>query len=209
MQGGAPHCTDINIKEKESCQTVIRLFDMLNEKFRTQHCKLGIQIDKAAEEWMGMLCIKATECKYKENYRRLNSSLQYKWYIHDHRNIKELMTIKDNSKVTSKKYCYGQKCGGPDIINNNARKQTRQRELDAINKAKQKTGNENYKQLQMGSHQDAKYLSAGSVEWPTDPSHSVARHARKWQVELLLWTVQKHPEAKQMSKYNLKKYSHA
>ena len=53
---------------------------MLDKKFRPQHnetilslqyCTLGKQNDMTAEEWVGRLKIKATECKYKENDRRL------------------------------------------------------------------------------------------------------------------------------------------
>ena len=65
---------------QESHQTVKGLLEVLAENFRLKdnetklsliYCKLDKQGDDTANEWMGRLRIKATECKYKEMDRKL------------------------------------------------------------------------------------------------------------------------------------------
>ena len=61
MWEGLQHTQTLMQIEKESHQSVKRLFKILNEKFRPQHndtmlslhyCMLGRQNDETAEEWM-------------------------------------------------------------------------------------------------------------------------------------------------------------
>ena len=66
--------------EKESCQTIARLFKVMDNKFRPQHngtilslqyCKLSRQYDEMAKEWIGTFRMKAAKYKYKENEKCL------------------------------------------------------------------------------------------------------------------------------------------
>ena len=69
--------------EHEKCMTSARLLNMLSEKWKKfkpkynetmlsfQYCKLIREQSENAEEWMGHCRIKANECEYKEEDRRL------------------------------------------------------------------------------------------------------------------------------------------
>ena len=66
--------------EKDTCDSATGLFNVLKEKFRPQHnemilsiqyCKLYRKVYESAEEWMGKLCIRATEYNYTEHDRKL------------------------------------------------------------------------------------------------------------------------------------------
>ena len=70
----------LNDEEKEKCKTIMGLFKVLSELFKSQHietvlplqyCKLLGEPSDDAAEWIGCLRVKANECEYKEKDRRL------------------------------------------------------------------------------------------------------------------------------------------
>ena len=79
-QGRPQFIQTLTQAKQESSQTVAQLFDILNEKFRPLHKETTLSLqnyelnrhaDETTKEWMYRLRMKATECKYKENDRRL------------------------------------------------------------------------------------------------------------------------------------------
>ena len=69
-----------------------------------QYCKLKRKSKESAQEWMGRLHNKATDCKYQENDRRLKE--QFKNDLNGGtilaKLIKELKVLRDKSKVSNK-----------------------------------------------------------------------------------------------------------
>ena len=66
--------------EKEACKSPTELFNVLKEKFRTQHNGMILLLqnskwqrreNESTWEWMGRLHIKAAECNYKDCDRQL------------------------------------------------------------------------------------------------------------------------------------------
>ena len=98
--------------EKETCNTLEGLFEMLTNKFTPQYNETikSLQFrelyrynDENVEEWMGRLCVAAVECNYEEVNRQLKEQfihgLNDKGMVEEI--IKELTATKNNDHITS------------------------------------------------------------------------------------------------------------
>ena len=97
--------------EKEACNTLQGLFKMLAAKFRQQFNetikllqfrKLYRFEGESAEEWMGRLCVAATECNYREIDQQLKE--QFIHWLNDKVMLDEVireLTAKSNDEQTT------------------------------------------------------------------------------------------------------------
>ena len=99
------------MEERETCNMLEGLFEMLANKFKPQYNetikslqfrKLYQFENKTIEEWMGRLCMTAVECNYQEIDRQLKEQfihgLNGKYMLEEI--IKELTTTKDDDHIT-------------------------------------------------------------------------------------------------------------
>ena len=100
------------MEERETCNTLEGLFEMLANKFKPQYNETiqSLQFRKLywfenenVEEWMGRLCMAGVECNYQEIDRQLKEQfihgLNDKYMLKEI--IKELTTTKDDDHITS------------------------------------------------------------------------------------------------------------
>ena len=109
---GLHYIQTLMASEKEPCNTLEGLFDMLATKFKPQYNetvkslqfrKLYRLQNESADEWMGRLCVAAAECNYRELARQLKEQ-----FIHGLNDrcmldeiIRELTAENNDEQVTS------------------------------------------------------------------------------------------------------------
>ena len=109
---GHHYLETLTAEERETCNMLEGLFDILATKFKPQYNETikSLQFRKlywfeneSVEEWMGRLCMAVVECNYQEVDRQLKEQfihgLNDKYMLKEI--IKELTTAKDDNHITS------------------------------------------------------------------------------------------------------------